>query len=243
MPSTARRPTWWTRAQALTWITTRRLGAANSTVEGVTPWADGDPQAAHPMLGVVQDTMQRMQAAPAALKLPTLANAAVLLEDAERAGLTADASGRFRRSEIRKRWPSPYGRGGGVAPRPWERHIVHLLAAKLVKGRRDMTRGELREWVEQNIRDRNAEARSEGRRPEINIGFQDPERWTAYVRRAAALALCDVRRRRRRCSNDCGTGQCSLESGRRLCLTREEGDAMSANVRSWIADGPLPSKK
>jgi hypothetical protein len=299
--TTARRPTWWTRAQALNWIMTRRLAAmgegklvgrrdggdattlaAQARAERmkleadpewirvfnnardpqyeayvkqrnnllaiedraaeVTPWPERDPQATQSMLGVMDDALRRMQAAPAARRLPAFKDAYLLLEDAERTGLKADASGRFRRTDIQKHWPSPYGRGKGVAPKAWEKHIVQMLASKFTQGRRNVARDALRKWIEETIRNRNAMARKESRPIQANIAFRDPERWTAYVRRAIALAIRDIRWRRRYCSNDCdGAQHCVSNSDERWCLSRGEGAAMLANARSWLKDGPPPS--
>jgi hypothetical protein len=253
MPSAARRPTWWTRAQALTWIMTRRLGvasdaAAEATTKDATPWPQRDPGATRPMLGVIEDTLRRMQTARAARRLPNSTDAFTALADAERNGLAPDASGRFRRAEIQALWPSPYGRatshgrsGGGVAPRPWEKHIVQILAGKFMRERRDRTREDLREWVEEVIRQRRERARKDRREQEASLSFSDPERWTAYVRRAIASAVIEILLRRQcHCLDDSAAAECSKHFGRRLCLTRDEGSVMLANVWSWRADGPLP---
>jgi hypothetical protein len=185
------------------------------------------------MVWVVKDTLRRMQAAPAARRLPRFVDADIALAQAEQNGLTPDSFGCFRRDEIQTRWPSPYGRatsrlgtpsGGGVAPRPWDDLITRKLAGKFMRDRRDRTRDDLRTWA--------------GKVP-----FSDPEKWTAYVRRAMAAAIIDILLRRQcRCADDSAAKQCIEVYGRRFCLTRDEGAAMLANVWSWRADGPLPPR-
>jgi hypothetical protein len=184
------------------------------------------------MLGVIEDTLRRMQTAPAARHLPSFTVAFTALADAERDGLTPDTSGRFRRVDIQKLWPSPYGRaasrsgkpGGGVAPRQWDKRILERLKAKFMQGRRDMTREDLMAWVER-------------------VPFSDPEKRTAYVRRAIAAAIIEILLRRQcRCPDDSAAGECIKNFGRRFCFTREEGAALLTNVWSWLADGPLPQQ-
>jgi hypothetical protein len=231
MPRAVPRLTWWTRAQALSWIMERRLPA----VAEAPPYVPSrrDRSGASPMVWVVKDTLRRMHAAPAARRLPRFADADIALAKAEQNGLTPDSSGHFRGEEIKRRWPSPYGRatsrsgapsGGGVAPRPWDDLIIRKLAGKFMRKRRDRTRDELRTWT--------------GKVP-----FNDPERWTAYVRRAMAAAIIDILLRRQcRCPDDSAAKRCIKAHGRRFCLTRDEGAAMLANVWSWRADGPLPPR-
>jgi hypothetical protein len=223
------RPTWWTRAESLTWIMTRRLSATadpgagdGSTLPINTPWAQRDPQATRPMDGVIEDTLRRMQAPTGVRSLPKFADAFAALAAAEENGLVPNSSGLFRSAEIKKLWPSPYGRGGGVAPRQWDKRILEKLAGKFAQAPRDMTREDLMAWTG-------------------NVPFNDPEKWTGYVRRAMAKAIIDVLLRRQcRCAGDGASAECIKEFGRRFCLTREEGAAMLTNVWSWRADGPLP---
>jgi hypothetical protein len=224
--SVARRSTWWTRAQAITWIMTRRLGAASAatgeaaTIDA-TPWPQRDPAAIRPMLAVIEDTLRRMQAGPTVRRLPDPAEAFEALAQAEQNGLAPNSSGLFRSAEIKVLWPSPYGRGGGVAPRQWDKQILRKLAGKFVHGPRDMTREDLMAWTG-------------------NVPFTDPERWTGYVRRAITTAVIDVLLRRQcRCVGADATAECVEKFGRHFCLTRDEGATMLANVWSWRADGPL----
>lgn len=211
MPSAALRPTRWTRAQSLMWIMTRRL-SASAEAPPYTP-SRRSRSGTGPMRWVIDDTLRRMQAAPSTRRLPRFADAEAALAQAEQGGLTPDSDGRFLRDEIQKLWPSPYGRAashskstaGGVAPRPWNELTVQKLAGKFMRKRRDMTRDDLRTWAG-------------------NVSFSDPERWTAYVRRAMAAAVIDILLRRQ------------------FSLTRDEGAAMLANVWSWRADGPLPPR-
>ena len=218
MPKAVRRPTWWTRAETLTWIMTRRLNpvGVGKAPPSATPWSQRDPDAKRWMRGVVEATLLRMQAARASRRLPDIAEATEALAQAELRGLSSDLSGRFRRMEIQKLWPSPYGRatskiGGGVAPRSWNKRITEKLGRKFIRDRRDMTRDDLREWVG-------------------DVPFIDPEKWTLYVRRAMAWAVIDILLRRHR----------GIDG--KPFLTREEGAAMLANVWSWRADGPLPPR-
>jgi hypothetical protein len=214
---------------------TRRLASANDAP------GDATTKDAIPLVGVIKNTLRRMQSAAAARQLPNFADASVQLADAERDGLTTDASGRFARAEIRRRWPSPYGGRGGVASRSWEKHIVQILAGKFVRERRNMPREDLREWVEAAIRERNEKARKDRGEQQTNVSFRDPERWTKYVRRAISQAVIDILLRRQcRCAGDSAINECTEHFGRRFCLSRDEGAAMLVNVWSWRADGPLP---
>lgn len=231
MPRTVLRPTWWTRAQVLMWIMTRRLSASADA----PPYSPGrrDRSGAGPTRWVVDDVLRRMQIGTAGRRLPRFVDADKALVEAEQAGLKSDPSGRFQRREIQRRWPSPYGRvtsrsgarsGGGVTARQWDARIVRKLTGKFMRERRDMTRDDLRTWV--------------GKVP-----FSDPEKWTAYTRRAMAAAVIEILLRRQcRCPNDRAATQCIKVHGRSFCLTREEGAAMLANVWSWRADGPLPPR-
>jgi hypothetical protein len=225
----AARSAWWTRAEALNWIMTRRLTAvSDSTLQ--------DPAAPHssndiasrakdtPTHWAIVDALYRMQVAPAeaALGLPPFADALAELEQAERAGLEADAQGRFRREQIQKQWPSPYGRPskrgdrrGGVAPKPWKEWPVRVLMLKFMRGPRDMNRDKLKTWVTGEI--------PPSERHDLN--FNDPERWSGYVLRAMDAAAADI--------------QLHLSQGN---ISESEAAERRRNVASWRADGPIAKR-
>lgn len=221
----------WSRAQVLTWIMTRRLNAVAETTLESPRLSRGMPGASLTRWSI-DDTLRRMQAGPAGRSLPRFPDAFAALAEAEQDGLTPAADDSFRSDEVRRRWPSPFGRrpkrsdqgAGGVAPRAWDERIVRKLTGKFVRESRNMTREDLREWVG-------------------GVPFTDPERWTAYVRRAIAAATIDILLRRQCCCpNEAASAQCEAAFGRRFCWSRDEGAAMLANVWSWRADGPLPPR-
>lgn len=202
------RSTWWTRGQVLAWIMTRRLAAVAECRKD----APGAVVDANALLWSIDDTLRRGNAARASRQLPTLPAALALLEAAETDGLQANA-GQYKSEEVRRRWPSLYGRAtkrgakkrGGVAPKDWDEQIIRKLMVRFVTERRNATRNELREWVG-------------------GVSFSDPERWTAYIRRAMSAAIIDILLRRYRDPS----------------FSRNQGANSLANVWSWRADGRIP---
>lgn len=222
-----RRSTWWTRAQTLTWIMTRRLAAtADASFLSYHAPSPNAPRGTS-MRWVIDDTLRRKEAGTRGRSLPNFADAMSEMETAEAKRLIVanTTSGMFRRRDVQMHWPSPYGRGhrGGVSPRKWEPHVINKLAAIFVARHRNKTREDLRREVG-------------------NVPFSDPERWAAYIRRAMALAICDTLLRRQcRCPTAASVATCKAHYGRRFCFTREEGSRILANIWSWRADGRLPS--
>jgi hypothetical protein len=204
---------------------TRRLGdtIAAALLSYPAPGA-GVPRGTA-MRWVIDDTLRRKEVGTKGRLLPNFAGATFELAKAEAARLVVAnaATGLFHRHDVQMRWPSPYGRahGGGVSPRRWEPNITGKLAQIFVTQRRDRTREELRLAIG-------------------NVPFSDPEKWTAYVRRAMSLAICDTLLRRRcLCPNDASVATCRAYHGRSFCFTSEEGARILANIWSWRADGAI----
>jgi hypothetical protein len=227
----ARRPTSWTRAQTLEWIMTRRLSAAADAVLHAYPAPGVGAPRGTSMRWVIEDTLRRMNAGGKERALPRFAEATTALANAESAGLilASPKNGLFRRQDVQACWPSPYGaasknsdkKGGGVSPRKWNQEILQKLVSIFMTRPRDQTRDCLRNAVG-------------------NVWFNDPEKWTAYVRRAMAGAIVETLLRRQcRCPDDVSVSHCHSHYGRRFCFTSEEASGILSNIWSWRADGRL----